>query len=98
MRFRFSIAMVLIIALAGCKGGASATPAGPAAGDAVIDGTGITIDGKLIPIPFTTAQIVAVLEPPSRSVKHGDDTILTWDDRGMLAKVGAADHGRSVYC
>jgi hypothetical protein len=95
--WRFPLIFLFAVVLLGCGKGSTATPSVPAPGDAIISATGVTIDGKHIPIPFTTDQIVAVLGLPSRSLQ-GEDAILTWDDQGIRATIKkATDRGTVIH-
>src|SRR4051812_37403186 len=65
---------------------APATPPASAAHDATFSDKGVTIDGKLIPLPCTEKDITAVLGAPSRKeVMQGTYTIFVWDDKGIIA-------------
>jgi hypothetical protein len=89
--FVLVFAAMVSLAPIGC-GHETAAPSG----DAVISDKGITIDGKLIPVPCTEKEIVAVLGEPSRKLAKAN-TILVWDDRGIIAYfTPGTDKGHAV--
>lgn len=79
-----TLGMAALAAVAQTAPATKAAPVAVPAGDAVMTAEGLTIDGKLLPVPCTEQQLVEFFGKPSRTTDL-HNRIETWDDKGVLA-------------